>query len=215
MTVTGITASDKVYDGTTAHARYHDGQRWSGVVGSDDVTLDTTDATGTFDTKDAGTGKTVTVTGLALTGTDAGNYTADHSRRRRRTSRRRVDGDGHHGEQQGVRRHHRGHARHQRAVLVGVVAGDDVTLNASGATGTFASKDVGTGKTVTVSRLALAGADAGNYTLTQPTTTANITAGDADGHRHHARQQGLRRHHRRDAQHHERPAGRGGRRAMT
>ncbi len=31
------------------------------------------------------------------------------------------------------------------------------------------------GKTVTVSGLALAGRDAANYTLTQPTTTANIT----------------------------------------
>ena len=37
-------------------------------------------------------------------------------------------------------------------------------------------RNVGTGKTVTVSGLTIGGADAGNYTLTQPTTTANITA---------------------------------------
>ena len=42
--------------------------------------------------------------------------------------------------------------------------------------GTFDTKDVGTGKTVTVSGLSLTGADAGNYILTPPTTTANITA---------------------------------------
>src|SRR5207253_2894760 len=61
------------------------------------------------------------------------------------------------------------------AALVGVITGDTVTLTSTGATGTFASKDVGTGITVTVSGLTLGGAQAGDYTLTQPTTTANIT----------------------------------------
>ncbi len=40
----------------------------------------------------------------------------------------------------------------------------------------FADDSVGTGKTVTVSGLTITGADSGNYTLTQPTTTADITA---------------------------------------
>src|SRR5204863_1390847 len=62
------------------------------------------------------------------------------------------------------------------AVLVGVVSGDAVTLATGGATGTFASAGVGTNKTVTVSGLTIGGADAGNYTLTQPTTTADVTA---------------------------------------
>src|SRR5207249_9365171 len=44
------------------------------------------------------------------------------------------------------------------------------------ATGTFASKTAGTARTVTVSGLATSGGDAANYTLTQPSTTANITA---------------------------------------
>ena len=42
--------------------------------------------------------------------------------------------------------------------------------------GAFDTKNVGTDKTVTVSGLSLTGADAGNYVLTPPTTTANITA---------------------------------------
>ena len=62
------------------------------------------------------------------------------------------------------------------AVLQGVQPGDVVTLNSSAASGTFSSKNVGTGITVQIAGLTLAGADAGNYTLTQPTTTANITA---------------------------------------
>ena len=57
----------------------------------------------------------------------------------------------------------------------GVVASDVVTLNTSAATATFSDKNVGTGKTVQILGLALGGADAGNYTLTQPTRQADIT----------------------------------------
>jgi hypothetical protein len=58
----------------------------------------------------------------------------------------------------------------------GVEVGDDCTLDASGATGTFASPNVANGINVTVSGYALTGAQAGNYSLTQPTgITANIT----------------------------------------
>jgi len=74
---------------------------------------------------------------------------------------------------------------------VGVVSGDTVTLNTGGAAGAFGNGSVGTGKTVTVSGLALSGADAGNYSLTQPVTTANITNQRTDGLRDHCEQQGL------------------------
>ena len=58
-----------------------------------------------------------------------------------------------------------------------MVGGDTVTLSTAGATGTFDTKSPGTGKTVTVSGFTIGGADAGNYTLTQPTTTATIIGG--------------------------------------
>jgi hypothetical protein len=59
--------------------------------------------------------------------------------------------------------------------LVGITPGDIVTLDTSGGVATFADKNAGNGKTVTFSGLTLAGADSGNYELTQPTRTANIT----------------------------------------
>ena len=64
------------------------------------------------------------------------------------------------------------------ASLSGVLAGDiaNVTLNPVGATGSFSSAAVGTGTTVTVSGLTISGTASGNYSLAQPTTTANITA---------------------------------------
>src|SRR5207245_2897402 len=52
-----------------------------------------------------------------------------------------------------------------------------VTLNTNSASGLFADPNIGTAKPVSVSGLSLNGADAPNYTLTQPSgLTANITA---------------------------------------
>src|SRR5207245_2107367 len=54
------------------------------------------------------------------------------------------------------------------------VAGDTFTTSYSSAS--FANKNVGTAKTVSVSGIAISGADAANYTAnTTATTTANIT----------------------------------------
>jgi hypothetical protein len=62
-------------------------------------------------------------------------------------------------------------------VLVGIVNGDDVNLGTSGAA-SFNDRNAGTGKTVTVTGLALSGTTAGNYQLSvaSTNTTANISA---------------------------------------
>jgi hypothetical protein len=59
--------------------------------------------------------------------------------------------------------------------LVGVIGSDDVSLITTGAAGAFVNADSGTAKTVNISGLTLGGLTAGNYTLTQPTRTADIT----------------------------------------
>jgi filamentous hemagglutinin family protein len=60
------------------------------------------------------------------------------------------------------------------ATLSGVFAGDAVTLG-SDTTGTFATANAGSGIAVTTA-MTISGADAGNYTIVQPTTlAANIT----------------------------------------
>jgi autotransporter-associated beta strand protein len=63
-------------------------------------------------------------------------------------------------------------------VLAGVLPADtnNVRLATNGCSATFASATAGTGKTVTLSGLTLTGSAAANYTLTQPTLNANITA---------------------------------------
>ena len=65
-----ITAANKVYDGTTAATVTN--AVLNGVVGSDQVSL--SGGTATFANQNVGNGKTVTDTGLSLTGADASNY---------------------------------------------------------------------------------------------------------------------------------------------
>ena len=75
LTVTGALANDKPYDGTTAATVNFLGASLVGIVGTDVVTLDYSGYGASFASAAVGTGKPVTVTGVALSGADAGNYT--------------------------------------------------------------------------------------------------------------------------------------------
>jgi hypothetical protein len=160
--VGSITASDKVYDGTTTAAL---SGALTGAIASDDVTMN---ATGAFADKNAGTGKQVNVSG-SLSGADAANYlltsntstTADIAQRAIvgsiAASDKVYDGTT---------------IAALSGSLTGVIGGDDVDFVATGA---FADKHAGTDKLVNVSG-ALSGSDAANYSLsTNVTTAADIT----------------------------------------
>ena len=74
VTISGITAQDKVYDGTLAATLT--GGTLNGVTAGDNVQLDMTGVTAKFADKAVGTNKAVTVTGsFRLTGEDAYKYT--------------------------------------------------------------------------------------------------------------------------------------------
>ena len=73
LTVSGITAESKTYDGTTAATLT--GGTLDGVEANDQVILDLSDAKAEFDSKDVGADQSVTVKGvLKLTGRDAYKY---------------------------------------------------------------------------------------------------------------------------------------------
>ncbi|MFA6463436.1 MAG: YDG domain-containing protein, partial [Candidatus Paceibacterota bacterium] len=74
LTVNGITANDKVYDGTASSTLNLGGANLVGVISGDSVNLNTSLAVGTFDDPNVGTGKTVTISGLYITGADYLNY---------------------------------------------------------------------------------------------------------------------------------------------
>ncbi len=71
--VTGITAQNRTYDGSTAATVNTGNAGFTGMVTGDDLSVSS--ATGSLLDKNAGTGKTVNITGITLGGGDAGNYT--------------------------------------------------------------------------------------------------------------------------------------------
>jgi len=74
LTVTGVTANDKIYDGNAIATLTRADAALVGVVGSDTVALDTATAVGAFEDKNVGSGKLVGVSGLTIGGANAGNY---------------------------------------------------------------------------------------------------------------------------------------------
>jgi filamentous hemagglutinin family protein len=174
--ITGITAANKTYDGNTSASLATSGASFTGKIAGDTLTV--ASATGAFGDKTAANGKTVTITGLSLGGTDAGNYTLASS-----TASAAADITVKVLTITGVSINNKTYDGTTAATLSGaaglsgIIGGDDVSASGS-ATATFADKNVGNGKTVDISGLTLSGADAGNYTMSGSTAsaTANITA---------------------------------------
>ncbi|MEH3104251.1 MAG: YDG domain-containing protein [Sphingomonas phyllosphaerae] len=163
LAVTGVRATNRVYDATTA-ARLSGGS--VSALGSDSVSLSTSAASGTFADKHVGTGKAVTATGYAISGTDAGNYTLVQPTGLTATITPMALSVA------GVTVADKVYDATTAATVSGgsvtALAGDAVTLVTSNASGAFADKNAGVRKAVDVSGFALSGADAGNYTLLQP-----------------------------------------------
>jgi CSLREA domain-containing protein len=174
--VSGITASDKPYDGTTDATLDVSGAAiTAGVVISPDVVgVDASAATGAFDTKEIGTNKTVTISDLALTGGDKGNYELDTVTTKAAITTNTLTISGAVAQDKDYDGNPDAQLDLTNAKLEGVAVGDVVTLDKSAVTGAFDTKTVGTNKTVTFSGFALGGANMDNYTLTQPTAKAAI-----------------------------------------
>ncbi len=161
-----ITAQSKTYDGNTTATILT--RTLTGVVGADDVSY--TGGTATFDTKNVGTGKTVTATGLSLIGTAASNYTVNSTA----TTTANITARSLTVSATASNKVYDGTTAATVSLSDNRVSGDTLTVASTNAT--FANKNVGTGKLVTVSGISISGADAGNYTVnTSATTTADIT----------------------------------------
>ncbi len=177
VTITGAVAQDKVYDGTTAATVDFSGATLVGVVSGHDVTIDASTYSASFDTKDVGSDKPVTVSGVKLAGANAGMYTLTQPSGLTAditpaplTVAFVAEDKVYDGTTEAV--------IHSPSITAGIVDAEEVTVEvAAGAKGTFASKNVGTW-TVTAepSDFVLGGADAGNYEISTVTATqADIT----------------------------------------
>ena len=171
LAISGLTANNKVYDATVTDTL--SGTATVSALGSDAVSLGGT-GSAAFGSKNVGTGKAVTVSGYTLSGADASNYTLieptgltanitaaslaiSNSRPTTKSTTQRLPDT------------------LSGTATVTALGSDVVSLGGTGSAA-FASKNVGTGKAVTVTGYTLSGADAGNYTLIEPTgLTANIT----------------------------------------
>ncbi|MDR3459626.1 MAG: HYR domain-containing protein, partial [Verrucomicrobiae bacterium] len=167
LTVTGITANNKVYDRTRAAALNLGGATLVGVVPGDDVGLVTTAATGLFDTWNIGTNKLVAISGLTLAGGATSNYLLTQPATAANISSAPLIPS--------ITAGNKPYDGNTSAVITGrslsgVFSPDDVTL--IGGTATFDTSNVG-GHTVTATGLSLTGADQGNYALTSTSASAS------------------------------------------
>ncbi len=74
LTVSGITASNKIYDAKTTATINVSNAVLSAALSGDNVILNTSAAKGVFASKNAGAAKVVTISGLTISGTNAANY---------------------------------------------------------------------------------------------------------------------------------------------
>jgi hypothetical protein len=164
-----ITAANKIYDGNTNATIIN--RSLTGAISGDRV--DYTGGSANFDNKNAGTGKTVTATGLGLSGTDAGNYTVNETALTTAavtslllTTSVTIEDKVYDGNTS---------ATITGRNLIGVLNSEDVVL--SGGTATFNNMNVGTNKKVTIIGLSLSGTESANYSVNSGgTSNADITA---------------------------------------
>ena len=183
VTISGITAANKEYDGSTT-ATPTGTAVINGKVGSDDVTV--TAGTATFADKNVGTGKTVTFTGYSLSGADAGNYNlkAQPASVTANITAKVVKLTG------GINATDRSYVKDNKTVDLtkgtltfdGLVSGETLDVNIP-TTGTISNAKVGT-YNVTYSGVTLKDGTTGkasNYKLVSPlpTVTVNITKASA------------------------------------
>jgi hypothetical protein len=171
LTVSGITAEDKEYDATTTVVLKTSSAELKGIVGSDAVTLNKAAISGVFESKNAGTNKTVTISGLTLDGKDAGNYSLTQPTTTANITPKSITVSA-----AGVSKEYDGTDTAKVDFSDNRIAGD--TLSDSCTAAAFSVKNAGNSLTVNVSGISISGTDSGNYTLsnTTTTTTANITA---------------------------------------
>lgn len=177
VTVAGITAVGKVYDGDTDAELNYDGVQIDGKIGEDVLTVT---ATGAFADENVGTGKTITITGITLGGEAVANYelvtttlTATAS-----ITAKAVTVTGITAADKEYDGTVAATLNTASAQFAGKIGDDELSVTATGA---FADADAAKDKTVAITGITLGGADAGNYTVSadsQKETTAKIDPTD-------------------------------------
>jgi len=172
LTLSLLTASDKIYDGLTTASVSGTASLTSGqVVGSDDVSLSGT-ASYSFSTATVGTSKPITTSGLSLSGTSSANYSLTLPSLSANITQAPVTIT---GLTAVSKNYDAGTAVSVTgsAAFSGLVNSESFTPSGS-VTWAFADATVGTNKTLV--RTGSYSVPSSNYSLTQPSLTADISA---------------------------------------
>ncbi|MDX9815171.1 MAG: YDG domain-containing protein, partial [Sulfurimonadaceae bacterium] len=178
LTISGITAENKSYDGTTNATLISGINSLVGLVSGDIVSGDFSSLSGVFLDKNAGNNKAITISGVTINGADKDNYNITNQvNTTANISKKDITvvtditalNKTYDGTTDAI-------LVTTNAKFIGMVANDK--LNIATSKGTFEDKSVGTNKIVNISNIALGGDDVNNYNLlsTIGSTTADITA---------------------------------------
>ncbi len=165
-----ITADDKNYDGTTA-ATIH--CTLSGVLSADTANV-TCSGTGNFVDANAGMGKTVTSSNLALGGSASGNYMLSTTTA---TTSAKINAKPVTATITASNKNYDGNntATITSCTIPGKVGSDDVACSVPAGNATFASSNASpTAQMVTATGITLSGNTASNYTLGMNTTATTM-----------------------------------------
>jgi len=168
LTVSLAGSVDRVYDGTNTATLASGNYTLGNIYNSESLSISNT--SGTYSDKNVGTGKAVTVNGLTLTGTTAGNYTLASStvtgnvgnitKRDITVGGIGIAGKTYDGNDVA--------AITGTAALSNTILNDDILLGGT-ASAHFINANAGISKSVTVGGYTVSGNDAGNYNFAQPT----------------------------------------------
>jgi len=180
LTIAGITAISRPYNGNLTAVLDTASVNLVGKFGTDNVTILNKPTTGTFNNKNVGTAKPVTISGFTLTGSDASNYTLTQPtgvRANIYSKPLNITGTTAYNKPYDRNTTARVNVNNSRLSTTDKIASDNVILNKNNVRGTFINSAIGNNKRVFISGFTITGADAPNYTLIQPTNVyANITA---------------------------------------
>ena len=169
LSISGISAEDKVYDGTTSASIVLDTMTVSGTLDGDDFDID---VQGKFANKSVGTDKDVELI-FSLTGTDKDQYSVSgQTTTTASITQRDLYVDGVTANEKEYDQTTTATINHSNITYTGLVTNDDVTVEF---TGTFEDSDLGINKTVSLT-VEISGTDKNNYNLSyQTSSTASIT----------------------------------------
>jgi hypothetical protein len=144
VSIQGVTASSKTYDGNAEASMVLSLVTLQGVIPGDSVALDSSQASASFDTKDVGDDKTVSFTGFSLSGSSAKNYSL--LAQPAATTANITPADITISDITATKVYDGTTAstpsEFSGGTISGAVAGETLTLDISAASGSYASKDV-------------------------------------------------------------------------